>query len=92
MNHLWTIEVSFQMEDILRNILKAQNLSLLKQISQQHNKDLEELKVKYWTPSFFSPGVDKIHVYPIEEIMPKVRARSRKSSTKPPSDLPNPSK
>ena len=79
MRHIWTLVAATFMEEILRTILKTQNLEVLKRIAHDHHKPLQELKEKYWTPSFYSPSLNTDHVYEIEErIATKQRVTVRK--------------
>jgi len=50
------------MEAIINRVLKQQNLWLLEQVSERHGKDLDDLKRKYWTPSFYTIDVTGKHL------------------------------
>lgn len=44
-------------QSLVKNILKAQNAKLLEDIGKRYNFDVNELKTKYLTPTFFSVDI-----------------------------------
>lgn len=75
------------METVLKNIIKKQNLELITNISKEFNLNEEEMKQKYWTPSFYLATVNPKSVYNIEyKNNEKKIIRLKKSNKTLPSD------
>lgn len=54
-----------QTREFIKNIIKKQNLVLLKEISDKFNLDYDDLVRKYHTLSFYSIDVDSTKNYEI---------------------------
>ena len=52
--------------DILRNIIKQQNVKIIDAISKKYNRNFEELEKKYLTPSYYSIDIDSKKIYAIK--------------------------
>lgn len=70
------------MDTILKNIIKKQNLDLISSISREFNLNEEEMKEKYWTPSFYLASINTKSVYNIEFKNDDKNINSRKKPNK----------
>lgn len=58
----------FYMQSMIAILMKEQNRKLLEQVSQACDLPLDVLLAKYWTPSFYFPGMDQRHIYEIRDL------------------------
>lgn len=56
------------MDVVLRSVLKAQNHALLVSVAERCQLDTEDLLRKYWTPTFYSVGLNLDSIYEVREL------------------------
>ena len=51
---------------MLRNIIRTQNETILKDISEKYKLDYDMLVSKYLTPSFYDIGISETNIYDVK--------------------------